>query len=676
MRSLLIKLRRNHLLILFTLGFIITSGALLLEIDRQYFQTKKRQYISKNWNTIFPLDKEKLTVKSRQILEANSPAQRERFKLELIKDINEILEGPLSIYSIKLVRQVDDHYVEVVSRTAPEKIEKCNTFKNCLFIRKFSGTADLMISGSTGKETLGRLLVLYTTPPEDEYIEELTATYRYYSLIIFVVVGLIYLYILKYLLLPVKKVIGCLDKAKSQAPEIITSPGSYLERVYNNLSRDALLSRINHKLNSIASATPLPELTKVYQQLPEIIIQLFNYSLVMVVELKKINEASYTIVNCFSNTDQKNDQLVEAIKNQLHTKIQYFSLQPSERSFDFGSNLFYIEEQKCWWFVDVIHHTPEYDAIDCVVIIPAINSEKELSEWDIETLRLISRQLRDGINTIELRRQSIFKEKSETNINLARRLGHDLTNIIATSKLDLLSIKKYLETDNQEIIRQPEKRELFRQALNGLLNNTRFLQEIVDIYNSFSFVKHPLYKKLNINQLLDEIVDVFQMAMSRNVNVVKKYQPDLPECVVEERLLKLALFNLLNNALEAVSSDNESLSQKNTIDISTNHNPETDEISISVRDYGPGIRTPDGRLLRDSEINKIFLPGYTTKKDDGGEGLGLNWVWTIISEFHNGRIIAENCPDGGAKFTLCLNRSLLAEKFSRQQNVIKSYPSS
>ncbi|MCD6385609.1 hypothetical protein J7M23_07490 [Candidatus Sumerlaeota bacterium] len=671
MKGVLIKLRRNHLLILFTLGFFITLGALLLEIDRQYFQTKKRLYINENWNTIFPLDKEKLTLKSRQILEASTPAQREQFKSELTKDITEILEGPLSIYSIKLVKQVDEHYVEVVSKTAPQKLKKCNTFKNCLFVRKFRGTADLMISSSTGKETLGRLLVLYTTPPDDKYIEQLTATYRYYSLIIFVVVGLIYFYILRFLLLPVKRVIGCLDKAKSQAPEIIASPGSYLERVYNNLSRDALLSRINHKLNAIASTTPLPELTKVYQQLPDVIIQLFNYPVVMFLELKKTNEEPYTIVTCFSNTDQKNDDLINAIKSQLIAMVQTSDIGSPERSLAFGSKLHYLNQQKCWWFVDIIHHTPEYDAIDCMVIVPAIQSEKELSEWDVETLRLIARQLRDGINAIELRRQSIFKEKSETNINLARRLGHDLTNIIATSKLDLLSIKNYLEADDQDTIRHPQKKELFRQALNGLLNNTRFLQEIVDIYNSFSFVKHPVYKKVNINQLLDEIVDVFQMAMSRNVNVSKNYQSDLPECVVEERLLKLALFNLLSNALEAVSSHQGSLAQKNTIDITTRHNPDNDEIYISVRDYGSGIRSPDGRLLRDSEINKIFLPGYTTKRDDGGEGLGLNWVWIIISEFHNGRITAENCPDGGAQFTLCLNRSVLAEKLSRQQNAMK-----
>jgi len=71
-------------------------------------------------------------------------------------------------------------------------------------------------------------------------------------------------------------------------------------------------------------------------------------------------------------------------------------------------------------------------------------------------------------------------------------------------------------------------------------------------------------------------------------------------------------------------------------------------------------------------MKKLFLPGFTTKKDEDSEGLGLNWVWTIVREFHAGRIIPSNCPDVGAKFTIYLNRKELSEKIVTEKNEINT----
>ena len=54
------------------------------------------------------------------------------------------------------------------------------------------------------------------------------------------------------------------------------------------------------------------------------------------------------------------------------------------------------------------------------------------------------------------------------------------------------------------------------------------------------------------------------------------------------------------------------------------------------------------------EIEKIFELGYTSRQASAnqGEGLGLNWVRTIIQDLHGGTIFAENVPGGGARFIL------------------------
>ena len=62
---------------------------------------------------------------------------------------------------------------------------------------------------------------------------------------------------------------------------------------------------------------------------------------------------------------------------------------------------------------------------------------------------------------------------------------------------------------------------------------------------------------------------------------------------------------------------------------------------VEIADSGPG--------LNEDAVGKAFEPFFTTKA--GGTGLGLSIVGRIM-EAHGGDIGANNCPEGGAAFTL------------------------
>ena len=69
------------------------------------------------------------------------------------------------------------------------------------------------------------------------------------------------------------------------------------------------------------------------------------------------------------------------------------------------------------------------------------------------------------------------------------------------------------------------------------------------------------------------------------------------------------------------------------------------EVTVTVTDTGPG--------LPDSCREQLFEPGWSTKSEDEGTGLGL-FISRRIVEKHGGRITADNGPDGGAVFTVVL----------------------
>ncbi len=71
-------------------------------------------------------------------------------------------------------------------------------------------------------------------------------------------------------------------------------------------------------------------------------------------------------------------------------------------------------------------------------------------------------------------------------------------------------------------------------------------------------------------------------------------------------------------------------------------------LKVSVVDQGVGI--PDNEL---SSVFDKFTQSSKTKTGAGGTGLGLSICREII-EAHNGKIWAENNPDGGATFSFVL----------------------
>jgi signal transduction histidine kinase len=75
----------------------------------------------------------------------------------------------------------------------------------------------------------------------------------------------------------------------------------------------------------------------------------------------------------------------------------------------------------------------------------------------------------------------------------------------------------------------------------------------------------------------------------------------------------------------------------------------TDEVTVRVRDHGPGISfEAQDRIFRRFERAEALQP-------HGGLGLGL-WVARQIAESHGGRISLESEPGQGATFTLHLPR--------------------
>ncbi|MBI3736365.1 HAMP domain-containing histidine kinase [Candidatus Sumerlaeota bacterium] len=262
-----------------------------------------------------------------------------------------------------------------------------------------------------------------------------------------------------------------------------------------------------------------------------------------------------------------------------------------------------------------------------------------------------------GLEALQGRNRTLVRERDRVGINLSRNLGHDLTNIIAASKLELMTLEELL--GGGDVPAAGPRREILSESLQGLLNSTKFLQEIVNLYRAYAFLKEPTLETHDPNDLIADTARLFRLSTSEKVRVIERLDPSAPRFRVDPRLFKLALFNLLANAVDAIRRGPGREGDQGTITISSAASPGNGGansacggVTITVEDSGPGILNESGSLASAEEIERIFQLGFTLGREGKGEGLGLNWVRTIVRDIHGGTIRASNAPEGGARFTL------------------------
>ncbi|HEQ71572.1 MAG TPA: HAMP domain-containing histidine kinase, partial [Spirochaetia bacterium] len=64
------------------------------------------------------------------------------------------------------------------------------------------------------------------------------------------------------------------------------------------------------------------------------------------------------------------------------------------------------------------------------------------------------------------------------------------------------------------------------------------------------------------------------------------------------------------------------------------------------------VYSDDGKGIEKTNFDKIFTPFYTTKRGQGGTGLGLNLVYNIVTQTLGGSISFHSVPGQGTSFSI------------------------
>ena len=141
---------------------------------------------------------------------------------------------------------------------------------------------------------------------------------------------------------------------------------------------------------------------------------------------------------------------------------------------------------------------------------------------------------------------------------------------------------------------------------------------------------------VHLDDVAEDVIDIARAdIIGRGVSLSTRFERGLAPITGDRVQLQQVLLNLVLNACDAMNLVPEAARR---LTIATMAGPEH-SVRVTVCDTGPGVAG--------DQLERVFEPFVTSKTQ--GLGLGLAVCRSIVTA-HEGRLWAENNPDGGASF--------------------------
>lgn len=218
---------------------------------------------------------------------------------------------------------------------------------------------------------------------------------------------------------------------------------------------------------------------------------------------------------------------------------------------------------------------------------------------------------------------------------LFQGLRHSMRSNVDTLKILLFALEKTLRTHKEASKDSDQFDEIFEAMRSAISSISSDIDSTSRIFNT----QREQLKEINLFELLTKASSEISEILSRqDVNVVIKGNKSIYMNGSEEHI-KYAIIQIIINSLEAYKQ----VARKSNRVVRIAIRREGDHALIDISDNAGGVPS--------SISEKIFEPGYTTKKN--GTGLGLAIVRRILQR-HRGSIELLNSRASGTTLRITI----------------------
>ncbi|MGR9085862.1 MAG: sensor histidine kinase [Gammaproteobacteria bacterium] len=182
-----------------------------------------------------------------------------------------------------------------------------------------------------------------------------------------------------------------------------------------------------------------------------------------------------------------------------------------------------------------------------------------------------------------------------------------------------------------------------RRIANILVDQTDRITRIVQRLLEFAPRHSPEVVRCDVIQAIAEVIDMLGFeARRQGIGMAFTHPGSLPPSWIDKDGLQQIVLNLLSNALAAIT-DQGAIDIDLSLDTISSADGGQSALRLTVSDTGTGIAPEHLPLL--------FEPYFTTRGKQGGTGLGLAVVKTLVTDM-GGSVVAETEWGKGSRFVV------------------------
>ncbi len=256
--------------------------------------------------------------------------------------------------------------------------------------------------------------------------------------------------------------------------------------------------------------------------------------------------------------------------------------------------------------------------------IRCLEAHPNLVQWDGKTrTQIVYQDVTDRQQMEEqLKHAQVLAVLGEMTAGIAHEIGNPLASIVLFSETAMKGVNDARQTKKDlKVIHDEAQRA--GKLMKDLLAYSRKIE--------------PDMGRINVHSVIGKVASMLNYRLNvMSVQITMNLQQAPVYIRGDTAQLTQVFMNIILNAEEAVRG-------KGNGNIEISDKIKSDRVLISIADDGSGILNEN--------LDKIFLPFFTTKDIGKGTGLGLSTSYGIISG-HGGSITAWNNETGGATFTI------------------------